>query len=190
MIFFNPGFDTFLLSRGCALRGKTVKTLLLLRHAKSSWDDTSLSDFERPLNPRGMQTAPFIGELIAEKGWQPDAILSSPALRAEQTALLAKEAARLTTEIRFDEKIYEACQFQLLEVLKGFSSPAGTILLVGHNPGMEGLLSLLTGEMHSIPTAALIKVSLNIDSWDQIERGSGKVEEFIKPKEQMNPTGA
>jgi phosphohistidine phosphatase len=167
-----------------------VKTLLLLRHAKSSWDDTSLSDFERPLNPRGMQTAPFIGELIAEKGWQPDMILSSPALRAKQTALLAKEAGSLKAEVRFDEKIYEASQFQLLEVLKGITSPAGTVLLVGHNPGMEGLLGLLTGEMHSIPTAALIKIELNIDSWDRIERDCGQVEEFIKPKEEMNSTGA
>lgn len=167
-----------------------MKTLLLLRHAKSSWDDTSLSDFERPLNPRGMQTAPFIGELIAEKGWQPDMILSSPAVRAKQTALLAKEAAHLKAEVRFDEKIYEASQFQLLEVLKGITSPAGTVLLVGHNPGMEGLLGLLTGEMHSIPTAALIKIELNIDSWDRIERDRGKVEEFIKPKEEMNSTGA
>ncbi|HEV7643395.1 MAG TPA: histidine phosphatase family protein [Pyrinomonadaceae bacterium] len=167
-----------------------MKTLLLLRHAKSSWDDTSLSDFERPLNPRGKQTAPFIGELIAEKGWQPDLVLSSPAERAKQTALLAKEAGSLKAEIRFDEKIYEASQFQLLEVLKGISAPAGTVLLVGHNPGMEGLLGLLTGEMQSIPTAALIRISLDIDSWDRIERDSGKLEEFIKPKEEMNSTGA
>lgn len=167
-----------------------MKTLLLLRHAKSSWDDASLSDFERPLNPRGTKAAPFIGQFMAGKGWQPDAILSSPAERAKQTALLVKEAGRLSAEPAFNDKIYEASQFQLLEVLSGVSKTVNMLLLVGHNPGMEGLLNLLTGEMHSIPTAGLIRISLNIDAWPEIKKGCGKLEEFIKPKEEMRSTGA
>jgi len=163
-----------------------VKILLLLRHAKSSWDDASLSDFERPLNPRGKETAPFIGELIAEKGWQPDAILSSPAERAKQTASLAKEAGHLSAALSFDDKIYEASPSTLQEVLKGVPEKVDTLLFVGHNPGMEGLLRILTNETHSIPTAGLVKITLTIDSWNEIVEGSGKVDEFIRPKEEMN----
>jgi phosphohistidine phosphatase len=167
-----------------------VKTLLLLRHAKSSWDDSSLSDFERPLNPRGLQAAPFIGTVLAEKGWQPDVILSSPAERAKQTALLAKEAGRLTAEVQFDDKIYEASPAQLLGVLSGVSSKIDSLLLVGHNPGMEGLLTILTAETRSMPTAGLARISLNIDSWSDIKDGRGKLEGFVKPREEMRSTGA
>jgi phosphohistidine phosphatase len=167
-----------------------VKTLLLLRHAKSSWDDSSLSDFERPLNPRGTKTAPFIGEVLSEKGWQPDVIFSSPAERAKQTATLVKEAGHLTANIEFNDKIYEASQFQLLDALKSAETQAATLLLVGHNPGMEGLLNLLTGEMQSIPTSGLLRITLNIDSWAEINAGCGRLEDFIKPKEEMRSTGA
>jgi len=167
-----------------------VKTLLLLRHAKSSWDNANLSDFDRPLNPRGMTTAPFIGELIAEKGWQPDMILSSPAERARQTATLAKQAGRLSAELVFEDKIYEASHLRLLEILKGVAEKVDTLLLVGHNPGMEGLVKVLSGEMHSIPTAGLIKLTLSIDTWEDAVEGCGQIDEFVKPKDEMHSTGA
>ncbi len=79
-----------------------MKTLYILRHAKSTWTDANLSDFERPLNERGVKTAPFMGELMAKKNFQPDLILSSPAQRAKQTALLIKKAGRMKAEIKYD----------------------------------------------------------------------------------------
>lgn len=166
-----------------------MKTLLILRHAKSSWDDPSLSDFDRPLNERGLKTAPFIGQVLAENDLQPDAILSSPAQRAMQTARMVKESGNLTAEPEFNDKIYEASQFQLLEVLSEVPPETGMLLLVGHNPGMEGLLKLLTGEKQSIPTAGLIKISLNIDNWSEIREDTGTVEMFIKPREEMKAGG-
>lgn len=166
-----------------------MKTLLILRHAKSSWDDPSLSDFDRPLNDRGLKTAPFIGQVLAENNLQPDAILSSPAQRAMQTTMLVKEAGSLTAEPKFNDKIYEASQFGLLEVVSEAQPKAEMLLLVGHNPGMEGLLKLLTGEKESIPTAGLIKIALNIDNWSEIREDTGTVEMFIKPREEMRASG-
>jgi phosphohistidine phosphatase len=167
-----------------------MKTLLLMRHAKSSWDDPDLSDFERPLNKRGMETAPFIGGVLAENKMQPDKILSSPAERAKQTAILVKEGGKLDADVQFNDNIYEASPFRLLEVVGETPSTVNTLLLVGHNPGMEGLLKLLTGESHSIPTAALIKVPLNIINWADIHQESGKIEMFIRPRDEMTASGA
>ena len=82
-----------------------MKTLLIMRHAKSSWDDAKMSDFERPLNERGLRTAPLMGEIINQKRLQPELILSSPAERAKQTAQMVKESAQLKSEIIFNEKI-------------------------------------------------------------------------------------
>jgi phosphohistidine phosphatase len=167
-----------------------VKTLLLLRHAKSSWDDASLSDFDRPLNERGLKSAPFIGQVLVENDLRPDAILSSPAQRAKQTALLVRESGDLTAEPEFNDKIYEASPAQLLEVVAEVPPGVKMLLLVGHNPGMEGLLKLLTGEKRSIPTAGLIKVFLNINDWSEIRSDIGEIEMFIKPRDEMQATRA
>ncbi len=167
-----------------------MKTLLIMRHAKSSWEDSNLSDFERPLNERGMKTAPFIGNVLRENELQPDAILSSPAKRAQQTALMVKEGGGLGAEIQFDDKIYEASPFHLLEIVTNTPSGVGTLMLIGHNPGMEGLLKLLTGETHSIPTAGLLKIRLNIVNWADTYNDCGAIEMFVKPRDDMKATGA
>jgi phosphohistidine phosphatase len=167
-----------------------MKTLLILRHAKSSWDDPNLSDFDRPLNERGRQTAPFIGEVLLENHLDPDAILSSPAKRTTETTQLVREAGKLTAEPQFIDKIYEASPLRLMQVLSAVASDVGTLLLVGHNPGMEGLLKQLTGESHSIPTAGLIKVDLNISKWNEIVNDSGTIAMFVRPREEMKSIGA
>lgn len=156
-----------------------------MRHAKSSWDDANLSDFERPLNERGLKTAPFIGGVMSENNLEPDKILSSPAERAKQTALLVKDGGKLDAKVEFEDGIYEASPFKLLEIVSETSAGVDTLMLVGHNPGMEGLLKLLTGETHSIPTAALIKVPLNVTNWSGIHNESGSVEMFFRPRELM-----
>jgi phosphohistidine phosphatase len=160
-----------------------MKTLLLLRHAKSSWDNPSLRDFERPLNERGLKAAPLMGRFMSRRGLRPDLVISSPAERARATASLVLEAARLAPPVRFDARVYEAPGRRLLEVVSGAEEPASTLLLVGHNPGMEELIELLTGETRRVPTAALARVALDTDTWADLSEGAGRLEELVKPKE-------
>ncbi len=154
-----------------------------MRHAKSSWDNAAMSDFERPLNERGLRTAPLMGEFIRKKQLQPELLLSSPAERAKQTAQLVKESARIENEIIFDEKIYEASVGQLLEVIAEQSETVKSILLIGHNPGLEGLVKFTTGELHAMPTAALAIVDLPIEKWSDITALKGDLRDLIRPKE-------
>lgn len=160
-----------------------MKTLLLLRHAKSSWSDPSLRDFYRPLNKRGLKAAPLIGRFMRKRKIRPDLILSSPANRARQTAELVIEAAELETEPRFDENIYEASAVQLLEVVSEVEEDADEVMLVGHNPGLEDLLLALTGETRRMPTAALARISLDIERWREVRETGGQLEWLVKPKE-------
>jgi phosphohistidine phosphatase len=160
-----------------------MKTLLLLRHAKSSWSDPTLRDFDRPLNKRGLKAAPLIGQFIRKKKVQPDLVLSSPAERAKQTAALVLRSARLKIKPRFDERIYEASVMRLLEIISEIEDEAGEVMLVGHNPGMEDLLLALTGEVRRMPTAALARVSLNIMKWSELRERDGHIEWLVKPKE-------
>ncbi len=171
-----------------------MKTLYVLRHAKSSWNDESLSDFERPLNERGKKAAPFMGEFMKKNDFAPDLIISSPAERAKQTAELVKKAANFEAEIRFNEKIYEASPLRLLEVVSQTDASAKTLMLVGHNPGFEGLVRVLAGENARMPTAALAVLDLEIDDWAEVYddcvafdeiKPCGKLRTLILPKEEM-----
>ena len=117
-----------------------MTTLYLLRHAKSSWDDAGLADFDRPLNERGRSTAPFIGQVMKRDGLVPDLILSSPANRARETAQLVRKAADLTAEVELDEKIYEASPQTLRQIVASIGEGIQSVMIVGHNPGMEGLV--------------------------------------------------
>jgi phosphohistidine phosphatase len=161
---------------------KNMKRLFVLRHAKSSWADAGISDFERPLNDRGTAAAPLMGTVMRRRGFEPEAILSSPAERAKQTAAAAREAAGFAAGIRFDERIYEASTQTLINVLSELGSERSA-LIVGHNPGMEGLVRALTGRSESMPTAALAVIDLDIDDWASIKPGSGTLLEVIRPKD-------
>jgi phosphohistidine phosphatase len=160
-----------------------MKTLLLLRHAKSSWKDTGLDDFDRPLNGRGQKAAPQMGKFLRKQKVQPELVLSSPAERARQTAALVMEAAKLTAPLRYDERIYEASARQLLEVVSQIEEDAKVVLLVGHNPGLEQLLEQLTGEREALPTAALAQISLDVEKWSKVRDNSGSLVRLVKPKE-------
>lgn len=162
-----------------------MKTLFIMRHAKSSWDHPSLADFDRPLNDRGLRTAPFMGELMANRNIRPDLIISSPAKRATQTAMLIKESAGINSPLNYDERIYEASPLNLRTVLSEISDNIASALLVGHNPGMEGIIRYLTGEIQPMPTAALASITLNVDRWAMINDRCGKLEFIIRPKEEM-----
>jgi phosphohistidine phosphatase len=160
-----------------------MKILFLLRHAKSSWDDPNLSDFDRPLNKRGLKTAPKMGAVMRKRKLQPDLILSSPAARAKETTRLVCEAAGLTTEVQYDQRIYEASVDRLLKIVSLIDESANTALLIGHNPGFEELLTALTGESQRMPTAALAYIELEVEKWSNVSAGSGKLAWLVKPKD-------
>jgi phosphohistidine phosphatase len=160
-----------------------MKTLYLLRHAKSSWKEPGLEDFDRPLNRRGREAAPLVGRYIRKQGLRVDLLLSSPAARARQTAALVHEAARLTAELLDDERIYEADAARLLEVVEQAPESADALMLVGHNPGMEELLKLLTGEAREMSTATLACVALDVEKWSKARAGAGRLEWLVRPKE-------
>jgi phosphohistidine phosphatase len=162
-----------------------MKRLFILRHAKSSWTDIDLADFDRPLNERGLDAAPFMGRYLAEEGHMPDAIVSSPAKRARETAELVKEHSGFEPEIGFDERIYEASPNTLREVASELPDTADSAMIVGHNPGIEGFIRHLTGQIEPMPTAALAVIELDIDSWGKIDHLSGRVVAVIRPKELM-----
>ena len=160
-----------------------MKKLFILRHAKSSWDDVGLADFERPLNERGKRDAPFMGEFMRGKGFEPSVVLCSPAERAKHTALLVKDVGDFSCEIRFDERIYEASPHTLAQVISETDDAHAVAMLVGHNPGIEGLIRYLTGDLEPMPTAALAVIALTIDEWGEIADGCGELQNISRPKE-------
>ena len=154
-----------------------------MRHAKSGWGDPSLADFDRPLNERGQKAAPLVGRFMRRRKLRPDLVLCSPAERARQTAALVSEAAGLSAPLRFDERIYEATPARLAEVVSQIEDGADEVLLVGHNPSLEGLIELLAGESRRMPTAALARMLLDVEKWGKLREGAGRVEFVVRPKE-------
>lgn len=154
-----------------------------MRHAKSSWDNPAWSDFERPLNERGLKAAPLMGGVMKKNNFNPALILSSPAKRAAQTATLVKEAANIKSEIRFDERIYEASLTRLLEIIIEQDNKIKSLMMFGHNPGFEALVRHLTGKLEPMPTAALAVIDLEISKWSELHSSPGKLRMLIRPKE-------
>ncbi len=147
-----------------------MKTLLVLRHAKSSWNDPALDDHERPLNKRGQRDGPRMGELVREHRLTPDVIISSDAVRARATAQAVAKAARYAGEILLDPRLYIASPADILAVLCTVrETKAEIVMIVGHNPGLEGLVAQLTGEQQDLPTAALAQIVLPIDRWRDLK---------------------
>ena len=161
-----------------------MKTLLVLRHAKSSWNEPALDDHERPLNKRGRRDAPRMGELVREYGLIPDVVLSSDAVRARLTAEAVAEAARYAGEILLDPRLYLASPADILSLLPAVPENAGTVMIVGHNPGLEKLVEHLTGERQDMPTAALAQIGLPIDQWRDLKLSTrGTLMGHWRPKE-------
>ena len=146
-----------------------MKTLLILRHAKSSWKDASLADHDRPLNKRGKRDAPRMGRLLQEQGLVPDRIISSTAKRARNTAKAVAKACDCKDKVELTSEFYHAGPGAYLAVLQNVSDDGQRVMVVGHNPGMEALVSHLTGRMETMPTAALAHVVLPIEKWDELD---------------------
>lgn len=162
-----------------------MKTLFILRHAKSSWDNPNLNDFDRPLNERGRRSAPLMGRVMAENNFDSDLLVSSPAVRARETAVLVKDAAGLSAALMFDKRIYEASSQILVQIISEFDESADSALMVGHNPGLENLIKLLTCQSRPMPTAALAVVDLTVKRWKAVSANSGNLRKIFLPKEEM-----
>ena len=161
-----------------------MKTLLILRHAKSSWDNTNLSDHERPLNKRGKRDAPRMGTLLAEQNLTPDLIISSSAERALTTAELVALNSGYEEEIIVTRHLYHGDPEDFFEVLRDKGDPHNCVMVVGHNPGMEALVEDLTGEYERMPTASLVQIELPFASWAEwSDETVGKLIAVWRPKE-------
>jgi len=160
-----------------------MKTLLILRHAKSSWDDTTLSDHDRPLNERGEQDAPRMGQLLNDEDLWPDLILTSTATRAATTAELVIDGQGFEGELRYLSELYLAGPEDYLDCLRRIGGKANCVMVVGHNPGLEMLVQMMSGHWRRMPTAALACVALPIDDWKDIEPGVGELAGIWLPKE-------
>jgi len=166
-----------------------VKTLGLLRHAKSDWNDMSLRDFDRGLNNRGKRGAAVMGGHIREHGVAWDLLLASPAERVKRTL----DATRLRAPVAYDEHIYLADSDALLEVLRGVEGDPAAVMLVGHNPGLQELIFDLVAPEHEnelfaavsekFPTAAFAELELAIDRWADCAPGCGQLVHLARPRD-------
>lgn len=161
-----------------------MKTLLILRHAKSSWKDEKLDDHDRPLNKRGQRDAPRMGKLLRKEDLLPDFILSSSARRARETIEAVVEESGYGGDIYLSHELYAFEPQPYLEALQQLQVDYPSVLLVGHNPALEGLVEMLTGESESLTTAALAKIELPIDGWQELtDETEGKLINIWRPRE-------
>lgn len=170
----------------------TTKQLLLLRHAKSSWDDPALADFDRPLGPRGLKTAPLVGRALAKRGWLPDLALVSPALRTRDTWRLVSAEWKAKTPAEFVLALYEATAADILAKVRQADAAAGTLLVVGHNPGLEEFARRLAGVgsdatalrklEEKFPTAALARFVVDGD-WAGLRFGAARLTHCLRAKD-------
>ncbi len=165
-----------------------IKKLYLVRHAKSSWDNIAMDDFDRPLNERGDKDAPKMAKLLKHRDVVPNRMITSPANRALSTCrLFAKTLGYEKKKIISESKLYHAGSDTILKVLGSLPEHKGEIeevvLLFGHNPGItEFTNDLLNISMDNIPTCGMVEATLNIDSWKEISFGCGKMDSFDYPK--------
>jgi len=168
-----------------------MKSLTLLRHAKSGWDDPVARDFDRPLNPKGQRAAALIGRQMHMLGLEFDAVIASPAVRVVETLdHLARGYGRAFAP-EWERRIYLASAATLLDLVGGFAAGADRVLMVGHNPGLEDLALMLAGDDDPIrgeieikfPTASLAELAFATDDWPAVAAGSGRLVRFIRPRD-------
>jgi len=148
-----------------------MKTLYLVRHAKSSWDDPALADKERPLDARGKRDAPKVGKRLAKAGAKPDLILSSPAQRALTTArIIARELDYKRKKIVVDDRLYAAEADVVLDVIQRLGKDAECVMLFGHNPELTELAHRLWSKITRMPTCAVAEFTFDVNSWSRIDK--------------------
>jgi len=167
-----------------------MKNLIVIRHAKSSWDDSALDDHARSLNQRGLRVAPLMGQQLVARGVVPDVIVSSTATRARSTAaLIANAIGYVDEDIVEKGQIYNASKQALLQVLREIDESHASAILVGHVPGVQELTNALCADagIGHYPTCGIALIQLDIEFWGEIDPGVGKLVEFLAPKEILEP---
>ena len=161
-----------------------MKTLILVRHAKSNWDDPALTDFERPLNRRGLKDAPMMGKIISQKEIKPELIISSPAVRALTTAKHFAEAMSFPLDlIKKENAVYEHGPNGVLRLLQKIDVEINSVMLFGHNPDLTHLVSFFTNKaFENIPTCGVVCLDFDIISWEELNAGKAKLRFFEYPK--------
>lgn len=160
-----------------------MKTLLLLRHGKSSWKDSTLADHDRPLKKRGREAADRMGRLLRDEKLVPQHVLTSSAVRAVETTQIAVKAAKYAGNVETVAALYHAEPRAFVAVVSHVPDRFGNVLLVGHNPGLEEWLARLTGCDEELSTAALADIELPIDSWQDLTVDTrGTLRKLWQPK--------
>lgn len=169
-----------------------MKTLTLLRHAKSTWDDPVARDFDRPLNKRGRKAARTIGREMRAQRLEFDQIVASPAVRVVETLVDIVDGYGARLDPDYDKRIYLASAQTLLDIVHEAPAQAQRLLVVGHNPGLENLALLLTREggeglrselATKYPTASLVEISLPVERWTDVAEGVGTITRFVRPRD-------
>ena len=161
-----------------------MKRLYLCRHAKSSWNDMTLMDVDRPLNKRGKRDAPEMGRRLAALETKPEMIVSSPARRARKTAgQLAKALGLCKKDIIIREEIYGASVDELLEIIQGLDDDVSSVIIVGHYPEMTVVANIL-GDLavDNVPTCGVVAYDFPVSSWPEIKKGRGMLAFFDYPR--------
>ena len=169
-----------------------MKTLILMRHAKSAWDDPQQKDIDRPLNGRGRKAAPQMGAWLAGAGYKPEVVLCSTAQRTRETLDLMKGSLPARVQTEFLQSLYMAAPREMLTEIGKVPAKAVTVMLLGHNPGIGSLAGLLAGSgesralgnLHSkFPTAAIAVLTFDVPQWSALAPGSGKLIAFQRPRD-------
>lgn len=161
-----------------------MKTLYMVRHAKSSWDDMSLSDHDRPLNGRGEKNAPEMGKRLKDRGILPDLLLSSSAIRAYETARkIANEIGYVESRIVISKDLYHADEEDIVHFLQQQKDENHSLMIFGHNPGFTDCVNLLSeAGFYNIPTCGVVGITFNTDHWNDIQTGTGTLAFYDYPK--------
>lgn len=162
-----------------------MRTLYLIRHAKSSWDNPGLRDFNRPLNDRGLREAPMMAQLLADQGVRPDLLVSSPAKRALSTALFFAEKFGIPDDqVLREQDIYEADPTDILRIIGHLPDRAGVVCLFGHNPTFTEVANRFTENfIENIPTCGIVQINSDVDQWNAVYEANSRVTARFFPKE-------
>ena len=167
-----------------------MKTLYVLRHAKSDWGDESLPDFDRPLNHRGRKAAKAVGHEMRDRGIRPELVIASPAIRAKETVEHVLEGLGENLRVREVRRIYEAGKGPLLEIVRDAPDDVDHLMIVGHNPGFQDFVVTLAEPCalreeveEKFPTGALADLRFPVDRWSEIAPATGRLEDLIKPRD-------
>jgi phosphohistidine phosphatase len=169
-----------------------MRTLLLMRHAKSSWDEPELADLDRPLAARGREAAPRVARWLADHRLIPDLVLGSPARRVRETWELMAPALGGEIACKTLRSLYEAAPSRLLEALRRVDGDVRTLMLIGHNPALGALAQDLAGDgprkaierlRTKFPTAAVAVLAFEIERWAELAAGGGRLKELVRPKD-------